>query len=164
MQLISLLKRKQIARFGIWDRQTSLSLRKQNSRLIYQHIAKHSHNLKYIVLKQPEQSYKQFENSRKIRELHWIEKHRHVSNIIPMVGGTLFDIVLFSLLCQYELQRPLLSKRTFKFLFCNRFHIVYFISCLLFPGISMHLFTFVFEHCFSRYLFHIYEFLLLIHC
>lgn len=49
--------------------------------LIYQHLSKNSHSLKDIkvqplevVIKQPGQSHKQFENSRKTSELCWIKK------------------------------------------------------------------------------------------
>ena len=49
--------------------------------LLYQHLAKHKHNLKYVkvqplevVQKQPGQSHKQFEKSRKTSELDWIKK------------------------------------------------------------------------------------------
>ena len=49
--------------------------------LLYQHLVKHKHDIKYItfqpleiVIKQPGQSHKQLEKSRKIRELEWITK------------------------------------------------------------------------------------------
>ena len=49
--------------------------------LLYQYLAKQKHNLKYVkvqplevVQKQPGQSHKQFEKSRKTSELDWIKK------------------------------------------------------------------------------------------
>lgn len=49
--------------------------------LVYQHLDKHNHNLKYIkfqpletVQKQPGESHKQFEKSREVRELFWIKR------------------------------------------------------------------------------------------